>query len=77
MNKIFKKIDWVFHLAGLADIVPSIENPDKYFQVNVNGTLNVLEASKKNNIKKFIYAASKQVAMGHSQLFRQMKKIKL
>ena len=58
MNKIFKKIDWVFHLAGLADIVPSIENPDKYFQVNVNGTLNVLEASKKNNIKKFIYAAS-------------------
>ena len=39
-----------FHLAGLADIVPSIENPAKYFKSNVLGTLNVLEASKKFKI---------------------------
>jgi len=57
-DKYFKKVDWVFHLAGLADIVPSIENPKKYFDANVVGTLNVLEASKKAKVKKFIYAAS-------------------
>ncbi len=58
INKYFKKVDWVFHLAGLADIVPSITNPNNYFEANVKGTLNVLEAAKKNNVKKFIYAAS-------------------
>jgi UDP-glucose 4-epimerase len=54
----FKNIDWVFHLAALADIVPSINNPLKYHKSNVNGTINVLEASRKNNIKRFIYIAS-------------------
>lgn len=55
---LFEGVDWVFHLAGLADIVPSIENPSAYFEVNVNGTFNILECSKKNNVKRFIYAAS-------------------
>jgi UDP-glucose 4-epimerase len=59
LSKInFKNIDWIFHLAGLADIVPSIENPDKYFNANVVGTLNILERVRKEKIKKFIYAAS-------------------
>ena len=58
LKKIFKNIDWVFHLAGLADIVPSILQPKKYFDSNVIGTLNVLEAAKNNKIKSFIYAAS-------------------
>ena len=53
-----KKADYVFHLAGLADIVPSIENPEKYFQANVVGTFNVLIASQKAKIKKLVYAAS-------------------
>lgn len=56
--KEIKKIDYVFHLAALADIVPSIENPEKYFDSNVKGTLNILELSKKLKIKKLIYAAS-------------------
>ena len=38
----FSNIDCVFHLAALADIVPSIENPVDYYQSNVNGTFNVL-----------------------------------
>ena len=58
LNNIFKNIDCVYHLAGLADIVPSIENPYKYYEVNVTGTLHVLEAAKLNKIKKFMYAAS-------------------
>ena len=44
---VFKDTDWVFHLAALADIVPSIENPTEYYQSNVNGTFNVLEACRK------------------------------
>ena len=58
LDNYFYKVDWVFHLAGLADIVPSIENPEKYFNSNVVGTLNMLEKSRKAKIKKFIYAAS-------------------
>lgn len=54
----FKNADYVFHLAALADIVPSIENPESYFQANVTGTLNVLQAAKHANIKKLVYAAS-------------------
>ena len=58
LDKYFKGADYVFHLAGLAEIIPSIKNPKKYFLNNVLGTLNVLEAAKKVKIKKFIYAAS-------------------
>lgn len=58
LSKIFKDVDCVIHLAGLADLIPSISNPNKYFNTNVLGTLNVLNAAKKNNVKKFVYAAS-------------------
>ena len=58
LDKYFYGVDYVFHLAGLADIVPSIENPKKYFDANVLGTFNVVTASNKAKIKKFIYAAS-------------------
>ena len=58
LDQYFEKVDWVFHLAGLADIVPSIDNPTQYFNSNVKGTLNILESSRRANIKKLIYAAS-------------------
>ena len=54
----FKNAKYIFHLAALADIVPSIENPKKYFESNITGTLHVLEAAKRFKIKKIIYAAS-------------------
>ena len=57
-NKLFKNATYVFHLAGIGDIVPSIENPSNYMMTNVQGTINVLEASRNSKIKKFIYAAS-------------------
>jgi len=54
----FDGVDWVFHLAGIADIVPSIEQPDAYFQNNVVGTLNILQCAKEASVKKIVYAAS-------------------
>ena len=54
----FKKASYVFHIASLADIVPSIEKPEDYFESNVTSTLNVLEACRKYKCKKIIYAAS-------------------
>ena len=54
----FRGIDWVFHLAGIADIVPSIEQPDDYFQNNVFGTLNVLQCAREAGVKRLVYAAS-------------------
>ena len=52
ISNFFRDVDWVFHLAGVADIVPSIENPELYFNVNVSGTMNVLQCAKNANIKK-------------------------
>jgi len=50
--------DWIFHLAALADIVPSITDPDAYFRSNVDGTYNVLRACQKANNPRLVYAAS-------------------
>jgi UDP-glucose 4-epimerase len=52
------RADWVFHLAALADIVPSIQQPEAYFRSNVDGTFHVLQAAKHSGVKKFVYAAS-------------------
>ena len=54
----FSGIDWVFHLACLGGQMPSIERPTDYYRTNVNGTLWVLEACKKANVKRIIYCAS-------------------
>ena len=54
-----KNCDYVFHFAGLGDIVPSISHPEKYFKTNVYGTLKILEILRENKkLKKLVYAAS-------------------
>ena len=54
----FANKEIVFHLAALADIVPSIVNPRGYYASNVLGTMNVVEASRLAGAKKLVYAAS-------------------
>ena len=58
LEKYLKGIEYVFHLTALADIVPSIENPTSYFNSNVVGTFKLMQAIKKNKVKKIIYTAS-------------------
>ena len=57
-SNIFVGCSTVFHLAALADIVPSIEQPSDYLSTNVQGTVNVLEAARECGVKRFIYTAS-------------------
>lgn len=54
----FNGVDCVFHMAALADIVPSIQRPEDYFRSNVDGTFAVLQASRSAGVKKFLYTAS-------------------
>lgn len=58
LNEIENDFDVIFHLAALADIVPSITNPSDYFSCNVEGTLNIMEFARKHSIPKVIYSAS-------------------
>ena len=55
------KFDKVCHLAARAGVRPSIEDPFLYEEVNVRGTLNMLEQAKRNTIKNFVYASSSSV----------------
>lgn len=57
-DELFDGVKAVFHLAALADIVPSINEPSKYYRSNVTGTLNVMNAIRKHSVGKVIYAAS-------------------
>jgi UDP-glucuronate 4-epimerase len=53
--------DAVIHLAAYAGVRPSIENPALYYEVNVNGTLNILECMKKHGVKRLVFASSSSV----------------
>ena len=57
-SEIFAGARFVFHLAGIGDIVPSIERPTDYMDVNVQGTVRVLECARAAGVEKLVYAAS-------------------
>jgi UDP-glucuronate 4-epimerase len=63
LEKIFKKekIDKVMHLAAMAGVRNSLKNPLLYEEVNVRGTMNLLEMAVKYKIKNFVYASSSSV----------------
>jgi len=57
-DTLFTDAEYVFHFAGIGDIVPSIEMPTEYLSANIMGTVHALEASRRAGVKKFVYAAS-------------------
>lgn len=58
MLELFEGAARIFHLAALADIVPSVENPERYFDANVNGSYAVAEAARHRGVERLVYAAS-------------------
>lgn len=63
LDRIFTRghFDLVIHLAAKAGVRPSIQDPTGYFQVNAEGTLNLLELCRKHHISKFIFGSSSSV----------------
>ena len=61
IKPLFIGIDYVFHLAALARVQPSIEDPVLFNDVNSNGILNVLVSSKEAGVKKVVYSSSSSV----------------
>jgi len=61
MKDIMSGVDVVFHMACLARVQPSIENPIEYHSANVNGTLNMLEVCRKYGVKRFVFSSSSSV----------------
>jgi len=57
-DALFTGAKYVFHFAGIGDIVPSIEQPMEYMSANVMGTVHVLEAARSAGVDKVVYAAS-------------------
>jgi UDP-glucose 4-epimerase len=57
-HPIFHDVKWLFHLAGIGDIVPSIEKPLDYFNANSYGTARIAEAARAAGVEKVVYAAS-------------------
>lgn len=58
LGPIMAGCQWLFHLAALADIVPSIQQPLQYHSANVDGTALLLEAAREAGVKRVLYAAS-------------------
>ena len=63
LNNIFSKykIDVVIHLAAKAGVRPSINSVAEYYDVNVNGTVCLLESMRKHEVKKMLFASSSSV----------------
>jgi UDP-glucose 4-epimerase len=57
-DALFRGASYVFHFAGIGDIVPSIDRPAEYLSANIMGTVHALEAARHAQVKKFVYAAS-------------------
>jgi UDP-glucose 4-epimerase len=69
-----KGCDVIYHFAAIADIGEAISKPAKTFQVNVMGTLNVLEAARQNYIKRVIFASSIYVYSNKGAFYRTSKR---
>jgi len=58
LDKEMKGVDYVIHLAALISVVESVEKPELYHEINVNGTANVMRAAVKHKVKCFVVPSS-------------------
>jgi len=68
LQKCTKDVDFIFHEAALRNVRASVEHPYEYNKVNIEGTLNLLNAAKENNVKRIIFASSSSV-YGNTKIF--------
>lgn len=68
IEEVSSGVDTIFHLAALARVQPSIENPNEFNKVNVNGTLNVLNIARQFGVRRVVYSASSS-AYGDASIF--------
>ena len=62
LREVFSnKIDSIMHLAAMAGVRPSIEDPSLYYDVNITGTVNLLERCRETGVKQFVFASSSSV----------------
>ena len=61
MEDVMTGVDVVFHLAAKARVQPSIDDPVGFHNTNVNGTLNILDACRRYDVKRFIFSSSSSV----------------
>ena len=58
VNECMQGVDWVFHKAAVASVPKTVNDPVGSSLVNYHGTLNLLEAARNNNVKRFVFASS-------------------
>src|SRR5512144_661754 len=70
IGKIFQdeKIEVVAHLAARAGVRPSVQDPALYADVNIRGTVHLLEACRKNGVGRFVFASSSSVYGNNSKV---------
>jgi UDP-glucose 4-epimerase len=61
LNKVFEGVDYIFHMAAVTSVPQSVEDPLRSNEVNITGTLRVLEAARKCEVKKVIFSSSSAV----------------
>lgn len=68
-----RDMDYVFHLAGQPDISNSLKNPQHTLNLNIQGTINILEACRKHNVDRFIFASTIYVYSDAGGFYRASK----
>ena len=61
VNQVYQGVDYILHHAALVSVAESMENPQKTTEININGTQNVLEAARRNGVKRVVFASSSAV----------------
>jgi len=73
VEKVVEGKDYIFHLAGQADIGLGFESPKETLNLNIQGTINILEACRRFNVKRFVFASSIYVYSDMGGFYRASK----